>query len=308
MFDTPVYVEKPVNYMIAATHNNNDGEWITTYSADSARILYLFRFYHYLTSYVYCNDESTSSINPFLHPDTMLYMWCKKDPLPWREWGLRMVRNAFIFFPILDTLYGTPCAAVSDVRTAEVDSTWMTLMWNADGRHHLWEVEYGAQDSVYCDTVVATYDTVVTTLVPTAMLSGLMPGTGYSVRVRGLCDQDNWSPWSDTLWVVTPRDTTADTLSGIDSTVIHHLDIARQGNLERFTRIMPNPAGGQVQVISSYRLEKVTVFDLNGRKVLEQESDGIVTSFDVRDLPSGTYIVAVHTLQGVATKKLTVSR
>ena len=44
---------------------------------------------------------------------------------------------------------------------------------------------------------------VVTVSVPTMTLMSLTPGTAYSVRVRGLCDIGNCSPWSNTLQFAT---------------------------------------------------------------------------------------------------------
>ena len=67
-------------------------------------------------------------------------------------------------------------------------------------------------------------------------------------------------------------------------------------------------AGAVVNVLSSYRLESVAVYDLSGRLLLEQAAEGIYTTLNVSALPRGTYIVAIRTLQGVATKKLVVER
>ena len=146
---------------------------------------------------------------------------------------------------------------------------------------------------------------MVTVNVPTVTLTGLTPGTAYSVRVRGLCDVciDNYSPWSDTLQFVTtftPPDTIPDTLPWIHP---HTLGI---GNLDRYTRIMPNPAHDMVSVFSSYQLKGVTVYDLMGRQLLMEPADGMTATVNVAALPSGTYILAIRTLQGVATKRLVV--
>ena len=212
----------------------------------------------------------------------------------WAAWGIAVNIN---IFPILDTLFGTQCAAVTGLQTVEVDSLWATLMWSADARHQEWEVKYRpVGDSLASDSVV-------TVNVPTVTLTGLTPGTTYSVRVRGLCDAciDNYSPWCDTLQFVTlytPLDTTPDTLPYIRP---HTLGI---GNLDRYTRIMPNPAHDVVNVLSSYQLQGVAVYDLTGRQLLILPADGMTATVDVSSLPRGTYILAVRTLQGVATKKL----
>ena len=202
-------------------------------------------------------------------------------------------------FPILDTLFGTPCATVSNPQAVAVDTLWATVMWSADARHHDWEVEY------WPTGMPSDSATVVADSMPMVTLTGLMPGTEYSVRVRGLCDKDNYSPWSDTLLFTTPQDTTPDTLPWVTPFT---LDARDMGSLDRFTRMMPNPAGEAVNVLSSYRLKSVTVYDLSGRRMTEQPAEGLSATLDVSALPRGTYIVAIRTLQGVVTKKLVVER
>ena len=61
-----------------------------------------------------------------------------------------------------------------------------------------------------------------------------------------------------------------------------------------------------MNVVSSFRLSRIELYSLDGRKVLEQEADGISTMVDVSRLPSGTYIAALYLPHGVATKKLVV--
>ena len=230
----------------------------------------------------------------------MVNRWVKYDTLPWWNNNVNQPCIDINIFPILDTLFGTPCAAVTGLQTVEVDSLWATLMWSADARHQEWEVKYRPMD----DSLAS--DSVVTVSAPTVTLTGLTPGTAYSVRVRGLCDVciDNYSPWSDTLQFVTmftPPDTTSDTLPHI--TPFHPLGI---GNLDIYTRIMPNPAHDVVNVLSSYQLKSVAVYDLTGRQLLMEPADGMTATVNVSSLPRGTYILAIRTLQGVASKKLRI--
>ena len=295
MFDTSILIEPDkVQYcMLAFTHNNNNAVWSLT-ANDTVFPSPNICWEHYPIAYSY----SVNSVNP---PMYSYDYWVKYDTFPWYNIPGRLSRQIFVpnIFPILDTLFGTPCAAVTGLQTVEVDSLWATLMWSADARHQEWEVAYRPVD----DSLAS--DSMVTVNVPTVTLTGLTPGTTYSVKVRGLCDAciDNYSPWCETLQFVTlytPPDTTPDTLPYIRP---HTLGI---GNLDRYTRIMPNPAHDVVNVLSSYQLKSVAVYDLTGRQLLILPVDGMTATVDVSTLPRGTYILAIRTLQGVASKKLKI--
>ena len=75
---------------------------------------------------------------------------------------------------------------------------------------------------------------------------------------------------------------------------------------DRWVSLMPNPAQGAVNVLSSYRLNRIEVYNLKGEKVFEQKADGITAEFDVSGWAKGVYIVALYPEHGVVTKKLVV--
>ena len=292
MFDTAVYIEdNKSSIMVAGTHNNNGAVW-STVACDEVFYTPRICYEHSLTTYTTSKDTNLYDVNSSYG---VVRNWVKYDTLPWYCFGDRnLPLIPMNIFPILDTMFGKPCAAVSNLQAVEVDTLWATVMWSADARHHYWEVEY-------CATRLPSDSArVVTVEVPTVTLSGLEPGTEYSVVVRGQCDiyYDNYSPWGDTLLFTTPQDTTPDTFFTLGA---HGM-----GNLDRFTRVVPNPAREMASVLSSYRLKSVAMYDLTGRLVLEQPAEGLSAVVNVSTLPRGTYIVAIHTQQGVATKKLVV--
>ena len=296
MFDTCIYVSNET-IVLAATHNNND-VLLTDTCYDTVYSSPHICFAHRPTRY-------TTSVQLPVADYSLTYAtwWFKYESYPWRSYenmaGM-YGRELLNLFPILDTLFGTPCATVSNLQAAAVDTLWATMMWSADARHHRWEVEYWSTGDP-SDIAMEEVDSITS-----VTFTGLTPGTEYGVRVRGLCDKDNYSPWSDTLLFTTLRSTTPDT-----DTVApppEPLDIRAMGNLDRFTQMMPNPAGDWVSVLSAYRLVSVAVYDLAGRQMLEQPAEGISATLEVSALPQGTYIVAIRTLQGVATKKLVVKR
>ena len=192
-----------------------------------------------------------------------------------------------LFYPIIDPDFDTVlCDMARDVRVADSTDTTLTLMWNG-GNAVQWEVVYAEVNSPTANTV--------TTTAPMVTLTGLRERTNYMVRVRGMCEWDTeYGLWSDILdvWTGVHHDDPPDPLS--------------ISNLDRFTQMMPNPARGQVTVLSSYRLSRVVVYDLAGHAVLEHEDEGLATTFDVSGLAKGVYVVAIHTPAGIATKRLVV--
>ena len=86
--------------------------------------------------------------------------------------------------------------------------------------------------------------------------------------------------------------------------------IGEQGVLGRFTGVSPNPAAETAKVVSSFGLSRVEAYNLAGEKVgeLQLPTPSVSTTLDVRSWPVGAYILCIHTPQGVATKKLTVTR
>ena len=180
------------------------------------------------------------------------------------------------------------CHEVSNLRVAERGAGSATLMWDA-GDGGPWIVAYGKVDDAWEDFI---FDTVSS---PMITLTGLEVGTQYFALVRGYCSvTDEYGEWTSPLEVEVYQ-------SAPDPESIEH-----SSDLGRFTRLIPNPAHGVVNVVSSFRLSRIELYALDGRKVLEQEADGISTVVDVSGLPSGTYIAALYLPHGVATKKIVV--
>ena len=299
MFDKPQVVTD--SFIVAGTSNNNDGSYGTQYQPGNDNLSEVMWLWDYMPTRYW--TISYSSVFPWLpsygedlgitYEQNVL--WYKYRGAQWKRFPqLRatsdngywiQVIQTHAIFPIIDPDFdSTLCDEVSDVRQAEATDTTLTLMWDG-GNNVEWEVEYFEMNT---PTVLR-----VTTTVPMVTLTGLRERTNYMARVRGRCEWDTeygeWSGYVD-LW-----------------TGVHHDDpVSTEGNLGRFTQMMPNPAREQVTVLSSYRLSRVVVYDLGGRAVLEQEDDGLATTLDVSGLAKGVYVVAIHTPAGIATKRLVV--
>ena len=110
--------------------------------------------------------------------------------------------------------------------------------------------------------------------------------------------------FGDTLVVVDTLIVGGDTIITYD-TILSVLDNDLNS---RLTGVMPNPAAEKARVVSSFGMTLVEVFDLNGSAVLKRRTEGLYTDIDVSSWPAGTYLVRIHTPQGISTKKLVVSR
>ena len=88
--------------------------------------------------------------------------------------------------------------------------------------------------------------------------------------------------------------------------IVNNLAIGQPSDIG--VSIVPNPATDAVTVSADATLLTLELRDLLGRTVLTQQPASTKTTLDVSTLPAGTYILRLHTPQGVATKKLVVSR
>ncbi len=77
-----------------------------------------------------------------------------------------------------------------------------------------------------------------------------------------------------------------------------------EAELSAICYLYPNPAKSSFKVLSHYNIESVQVFDISGRLLKEQKLRYFEGQIDIGDLPSGTYIVKIHTSKGTAEKKL----
>ena len=103
--------------------------------------------------------------------------------------------------------------------------------------------------------------------------------------------------------ILTPREDPVDTTQGGDT-----LGIADLRVVNRYTALQPNPATERVQVLSSFGLQEIEVYNAAGVKVDERKAAGYSATLDVSALPAGPYLVRIATPRGTVTKKLVVRR
>lgn len=290
-FDTPVVVED--TFVVAGTALNNDGsygwETLPIWPGHRER-MWLWDHnptrYRYLLNFYPCDQPTVQH----------QYWWVKFRHHQWVKFGHGPHGKSYyeipaLIFPIIDLDFDTTiehCQQVTSVSLVENTDSTATLMWDAVNSVR-WEVKYGM---VGLDE--ANY-TVQTTSAPTITLRGLNTHAQYKVYVRGWCPCDSsWGAWSN------PKIFRLQTRGGGTE------GIEESGDLSRYTRLLPNPARGKVSIISSLRLSRVEIYDLQGRRVMTQEAKGVSAVVDISQLAPGTYIAALHTSAGIVTKKLRV--
>lgn len=125
---------------------------------------------------------------------------------------------------------------------------------------------------------------------PYFTVEGLQDHTHYTAYARGVCEH-----YGDTLY--------GDWSNPLDLYTI--LDITKPDISNEFVQLLPNPASDMVQVLSSFTINKVEIYDLHGKKVyVGNNISGISHTIDVKKMMKGAYVVVVYNQQGVCTKKL----
>ena len=104
-----------------------------------------------------------------------------------------------------------------------------------------------------------------------------------------------------------PVDTTHTDTTRVDTTQVDTVGISIQ-MLQRYTTLRPNPAAEQVQVLSSFGLSQIELYNAAGVRLLEQKATGYSATLDVSALPAGPYLVRIATAAGTVTRKLVVQR
>ena len=74
--------------------------------------------------------------------------------------------------------------------------------------------------------------------------------------------------------------------------------------MQSFVTISPNPAADRVQVLSSFGLVAIEVYDADGRQVHAEKVSGLARTIDTGHWPRGIYMLHITTPYGPAVRKL----
>ncbi len=152
-------------------------------------------------------------------PGVILKLQCSPDLVTWTDLSfshsggsISATTEVVQFVPLADSLYFawmidgdhysinywyiddvsiielSGCLMPTQVSYSNVSATSVTLDWNENGTATEWEVEYGAPGF--------TTGTIVTASTKPFTLTGLNHSTMYEVRVRAVCNANEYSTWS----------------------------------------------------------------------------------------------------------------
>ena len=235
---------------------------------------------HYISRFLWPSDfrYTDGALAHQLHDTTFFYnyptdiFWC--------------------FFPIFDTTSPTPggdtttdsCAVPTGLRVQILSGNSAIVRWDHSDAG-MWEL------AVWRDGDGEESAAVTQSQVEVVDLDGLDTGVVFVARLRAVCDSGNVSEWTDTIHFGIPGNASGDV--SIEEDVIG-----------RYTHLMPNPAGDRVTLLSSFRMRKVELFNMEGKRIACHEADGLSMALDLSGYASGTYIVRISTQLGVTTKRL----
>lgn len=180
--------------------------------------------------------------------------------------------------------FAADCDAVTDVQVIDVTNTSVTVTWTESATAiNGYEVDVfleGANPST--DTPVGS--ATVAAGVNTATVTGLTADNVYDVYVTSDCGNGN---------VTMSQGVRFDTI-----------DLGVNSNDYTQINYFPNPVKDQLTITAANSIERVTVYNLLGQKIVEMQPNGLEVVLDMQALPSGTYVLKASVANGISTFKV----
>ena len=202
------------------------------------------------------------------------------------EWRDTMWNVFMCLFPIIS--YESPllkCDTATKLQLVRQYENMYTFSWDVSGSQPTsWQFCYAP---VGVDPEQGTIiDCSTTTVTITAD-----PSREYNAWVRSYCETfDRYSSWGQALAFGATGGNNPDNISLVDT----------------YTMISPNPASEQLMLQSSFEMQRVEIYAMDGRKAFEAPLSGRNSIVNIDQLLPGTYLVKIFTQAGSTTKKLVV--
>ena len=209
------------------------------------------------------------------------------EQLPWQDsWGGAVL----MVYPIVEVDTTVPpadaCPPVANIE-AVVSGNTATVTWDDFPNYSTIHLNYGP-----CNVPQSQWTTVDVSGDSHYTLTDLNHSTCYRMRLSAECSEKAETPWSSPITFYTGQDTT---ITGIQPTILSQL-----------TFLAPNPAHSEFVVTSSFNLQEIDIWNVNGICVHHQSITGHQATVSVDFLRPGTYIVAIRTHNGTTHKTLLI--
>jgi hypothetical protein len=150
----------------------------------------------------------------------------------------------------------------------------------------------------------------------TVDLSDYFGQTGY-VAIRHFNCTDIFILNVDDIRIATPFDGVdlcEFTSEAFHVSVVDNKDVCNMANLEGFTvneelqvDLYPNPTNGDAKIVSDHAvIQRVTVYNLMGQAILDEEVNNTETMLHLNGVPKGVYMLKVSSEEGYAMKKVVI--
>ena len=228
--------------------------------------------------------------------------WCPGDAIPNREVNLgnlpagthtikldvpTAVFNAGQgYFPISMYLQNSKsgtiiCAEPSDFKITNQSGPTVNIAWQENGNSTQWETIW-SRKSVYTPQYEETHQISGT---PVDSRNDLTTNWLYEMYVKSKCTSDLHSIWRGPIFTTVIR-------LGTD-----------ENSLEKVS-VYPNPAKHEVNIKSAGKITKVTVFGIDGKRLLEDSNSKI----NVSKLPAGVYLLKIDFEDGTSSSQKIVKQ
>ncbi|MEL7340507.1 MAG: GEVED domain-containing protein, partial [Bacteroidota bacterium] len=118
------------------------------------------------------------------------------------------------------------------------------------------------------------------------LLTGLLPCTTYSLALQSLCGGDS------------------SLLGPVDTIATKACTTPIEDELASTIQVYPNPFSGRVAIVSEWPIQRIVLYDLQGRQLMLDQPQSLESSLDGSRLSPGLYVLVVETLRGTLRRRI----